>query len=104
MARAALRRFVRSRAIECVVPAGAAAVPDPAECSVAGRNLAEWLVAQGWASRSGEDFAEAEAAARERKLGIWSETRPGGEPAVAAGAAEAIADEAAAGPQAAATP
>lgn len=76
MARAALRSFLRSRAVECEIPAGAEAVPDPANCSVGGESISEWLVAQGWAKRSGDLYEDAETAAREAKLGLWSEARP----------------------------
>jgi endonuclease YncB( thermonuclease family) len=67
VARAALRRFVRGRAIECVVPPGAEAVPERADCSVAGTNLSEWLVAQGWARKDGDRYAALEERARERQ-------------------------------------
>ena len=76
MARAALQRFIRGRAIDCEVPAGADKLPDPATCAIGGENVSEWLVAQGWAKRSGEPFEEAEKQAREAKLGLWSEGRP----------------------------
>ena len=85
MARAALRRFVRGRAIECAIPAGAAAIPDAAECSVAGQDLAGWLVAQGWAKRDGDRYAEIEAAAREQRLGLWGDGRPDAHAVTAAG-------------------
>jgi endonuclease YncB( thermonuclease family) len=78
MARAALRRFVRGRAIECIVPAGADEIPNPAECRVAGgEDLAAWLVAQGWARAKGATYEALEAKAREEKLGLWGEARPG---------------------------
>jgi endonuclease YncB( thermonuclease family) len=76
MARAALQRFIRGRAIDCEVPAGAERVPDQATCEIASENVSEWLVAQGWAKRNGDAFEEAEAVAREAKLGLWSEGRP----------------------------
>ena len=76
MARAALQRFIRGRAIDCEVPAGAERVPDQATCEIAGENVSEWLVAQGWAKRNGDSFEDAEAKAREAKLGLWSEGRP----------------------------
>ena len=76
MARAALRSFIRGRAIECEIPAGADKIPDPANCVVAGDDISEWLVAQGWAKRSGEQFEDAEKRAREAKLGLWGAGRP----------------------------
>jgi endonuclease YncB( thermonuclease family) len=81
MARAALRRFIRGRAIECAVPAGADAIPDSAQCFVAEEDIAEWLVAQGWAEPDGEALADAGKRARAAKLGLWSDGWPGGQPA-----------------------
>jgi len=80
MARAALRGLLRGRAVECEIPAGADALPDPANCLVGGENISEWLVAQGWAKRSGEDFGAAEDSARQAKLGLWSDKRPDDQP------------------------
>ena len=84
MARAALRRFVRGRAIECQVPEGADDIPDPADCYVAGESLGAWLVIQGWAKNDGERFAKLAAKARDARLGLWGERRPGAQPEVAA--------------------
>jgi endonuclease YncB( thermonuclease family) len=84
MARAALRRFVRGRAVECEVPAGAGSIPDPARCHVAGRDVAEWLVEQGWAKGEGASYAEAQSKARQAGRGLWSERRPGAQPDFAA--------------------
>jgi endonuclease YncB( thermonuclease family) len=81
MARAALRRFIRGRAIECEVPQGAEAIPDSARCFVGGEDISEWMVAHGWAERDGETFADAEKAARAAKLGLWGDGWPGGQPA-----------------------
>lgn len=80
MARAAMRRFVRGRALECEVPAGADAIPDPARCLVAGVDLSEWLVAQGWASANGPRYGAQESAARDSKRGLWATSRPGARP------------------------
>ncbi len=76
VARAALRRFVRGRAIECRIPEGADAIPDPATCLVAGDDIAEWLVAQGWAKRNGDTYAKAAKAAEDDGRGLYSPTRP----------------------------
>jgi endonuclease YncB( thermonuclease family) len=83
MARAALRRFVRGRAMECEIPKGATEIPDPARCKVAGQDLSQWLVAQGWARSAGDAYATAEEAARALKLGLWGERRPDSQPAAA---------------------
>ena len=83
MARAALRRFIRGRAIECDVPPGADDIPDPATCRIGGEDIAQWLVTQGWAKRDGNRYGEEEDAARRAKLGLWSEERPGDQAEVA---------------------
>ena len=80
MARAALRRFIRGRAIECIVPRGADEIPSPADCSVGGESLSAWLVAQGWAEAADEAYLGVGRRAREARLGIWAEARPGGQP------------------------
>ena len=80
MARAALRGLLRGRAVECEIPAGADALPDPANCLVGGENISEWLVAQGWAKRSGNLYEDSERTAREAKAGLWGETRPDDQP------------------------
>jgi endonuclease YncB( thermonuclease family) len=80
MARTALRRFVRARAIECDIPQGADSVPDPARCYVGGDDIAAWLVAQGWAEDAGGTYGEPAQAAREMKLGLYSATRPDAQP------------------------
>ena len=76
MARAALRRFIRGRAIECEAPEGAEEIPDAARCEVAGEDIAAWLVAQGWARKTAQSYADAESAARNARLGLWGDARP----------------------------
>jgi endonuclease YncB( thermonuclease family) len=83
MARAALRGFIRGRAIECEIPAGADKIPDPAECLVGGDSISKWLVSRGWAKRGGDTYESMEKAAREAKLGLWSDKRPDGQTEVA---------------------
>jgi endonuclease YncB( thermonuclease family) len=56
LARAALRSFIRGRAIECEIPAGADEVPSPARCLVA--------------------YDDDAKAARDEKLGLFAESRP----------------------------
>jgi len=80
-ARAALRRFIRGRAVECELPEGAETIPDRARCFVAGEDISVWLVAQGWAEGDGSAFNAAEKSARSAKLGLWGDGWPGGQPA-----------------------
>ncbi len=83
-ARTALRRLVRRRALECLFASAAKAgaeeaaatpasdgAPLEANCTVAGTNLSEWLIEQGWAKPAGDApealkslASEAEAAGR----------------------------------------
>jgi endonuclease YncB( thermonuclease family) len=89
VARAALRRFIRGRPIECVVPPGAEDIPDPAQCSVGGTDLSHWLVAQGWARNDGDGYAALEDSARTAKLGVWGGGKTGPQAAEAAPPASA---------------
>ena len=77
MARAALQRFIRGRAIECEAPPGAEPAADAARCSVAGSDIAEWLVQQGWAKPDGDAYRAIGDAAQQAGIGLWSPTRPG---------------------------
>jgi len=77
MARAALRRLIRTRAVDCVVPAGERKLPAKTQCRLGETDLGEWLVRRGWARASAERYRNAEEEARREKLGIWSPTRPG---------------------------
>lgn len=79
MARAALRRFIRGRALDCEVATGTPAA-EPTRCSVGGQDLGQWLVAHGWAKRQGEAHGELEERARAQRLGVWSPRRPGPQP------------------------
>ena len=63
VARAALQRFVRRRVVECRAPEGQPA-DGVAHCTVAGRDIGEWLVSQGWARAEGPRYAAAESAKR----------------------------------------
>ena len=75
LARAALRSFIRGRAIECEIPAGADAIPNPARCLVGGEDISAWLAAQGWAEADGA-YGDDAKAARDEKLGLFAESRP----------------------------
>lgn len=73
-ARTAFRRFLRGRALSCVVP------PVPPEetlvigCSLTGGDPAEWLVEQGWArAEPNGPYAELEQAAREAHRGLFGD-------------------------------
>lgn len=73
-ARSALTRLIRGRAVMCHVPTKGEHKSLVARCSVGGKDLSFWMVAQGWAKPKQSTqaaFKEAAEAARERRLGIW---------------------------------
>ncbi len=68
------RRFLRGRAVECLLPyiEGAANVTAP--CRIAKTDLALWLLQQGWAKPSDiatDDYRSAAATARCQRIGLW---------------------------------
>ncbi|MFZ0398698.1 MAG: thermonuclease family protein [Methyloceanibacter sp.] len=73
-ARAALIRFIRSRAVTCTLPQGGENKDFAARCSVVGQDLSTWLVRQGWATpqKGAEpELAKALDAAKTERLGLW---------------------------------
>lgn len=73
-AKAALSRLIRSRAVTCELPQQGAQKEVVARCSVAGADLSTWMVRQGWAEPKDTDepaLAQAAAAAKQDKLGLW---------------------------------
>lgn len=81
-ARAALRRFIRGRAVEChfETTVGLDTADDlTTDCRLGKRNIAEWLVSRGWArAGNGSDpkLAEAEKQAKAAGLGMWRQGKP----------------------------
>lgn len=72
--RAALARLIRGRAVSCTLPPGGGTKAFAATCSVGDTDLAEWMVAQGWAEPTepvGLAMRGAANAAREQRIGIW---------------------------------
>ena len=73
-ARAALIRFIRSRAVTCTLPQGGETKDFAARCSVVGQDLSIWLVRQGWATPQNgaePELAKALDAAKTERLGLW---------------------------------
>jgi endonuclease YncB( thermonuclease family) len=73
-AKAALTRLIRARAVTCALPKSGEHNIFDASCTVAGTDLSTWLVRQGWATPKEPNqpaFAEAAAAAKSKKLGLW---------------------------------
>ena len=70
----ALAKLIRTRAVSCVLPKGGEQKAFAARCNVAGTDVSTWLVRQGWANPkepSEKALADAEAAAKKEKIGIW---------------------------------
>ena len=73
MARTAFANLVRGRTIDCAVPARQWSGTATARCTVAGKDLSQWLAENGWAETApGSPFEEAAGAARQAGLGLNS--------------------------------
>jgi endonuclease YncB( thermonuclease family) len=71
-ARAEFRALLRGRAVSCVIPPQADRTAIVAECRVGKRDIATWLVENGWARASAKGrFAEIEKKARADGKGIF---------------------------------
>lgn len=70
-ARVALMRLIHGRAVTCQVPASDKRKSLTARCTVGGSDLSTWMVAQGWAEPKDPALADAAAAARKQRIGIW---------------------------------
>ena len=79
-ARAALRRLIRRRPIDCEATAAAEGERQDrlaAHCRIDGRDIGEWLVAQGWATPlPGSGYEAALEAARKAQAGQWRRDNP----------------------------
>jgi len=81
VARTALLRLIRGRAVECHLKDGKLADDLKTDCRVGKQDLAAWLVEQGWArvgDTSSKALVAAEMEAKSAKRGIWREEKPGG--------------------------
>ncbi|WP_224406073.1 thermonuclease family protein [Afifella sp. IM 167] len=76
MARTALRRLVKSGTVECVVPEDKAGAQQKTVCRVAGVDVGEWMVRQGWARSRSARYETAEKEAQDARRGMWSRKRP----------------------------
>lgn len=77
MARAALRRLVRTRTINCESANGAEEANgsnDPElRCHLGNVDLSQWLVERGWARATSNAYNAAETNARSKGRGLWRE-------------------------------
>ncbi|EAU42813.1 hypothetical protein FP2506_08226 [Fulvimarina pelagi HTCC2506] len=73
-ARTALRAYLRGRSVECMTPSdfGERNETVTSTCTLAGEDVARWIVANGWARAMAEGpYAELENEARQAKRGLW---------------------------------
>ena len=71
-ARTALRSFIRGRTVICTVADDRERNVGAAQCTVGGKDVAEWLVKHGWAVASdGSRYEAIMTNARENELGLW---------------------------------
>ena len=72
VARTAFRNFVKGKAITCKVPDVPPQDAYIADCRLQGRDMAEWLVEQGWArAKPSTSYVEKETAAKSYRRGIY---------------------------------
>ncbi|OCO98214.1 MULTISPECIES: thermonuclease family protein [unclassified Ensifer] len=73
VARTAFRNFLRARAVSCDMPSGKTGTTTAA-CTLGGRDLATWLVDNGWATPlAGSPLEKRADAARKAKLGFYGD-------------------------------
>ncbi len=78
VARGALMRLIRGRAVECEMPPPEAS-DSGATCKVGGTDLSAWVLKNGWAEPAdgvGEDLRKAHAEAKENNLGLYRAAAP----------------------------
>jgi endonuclease YncB( thermonuclease family) len=74
VAKAALRRLVRARAVVCDLPEAGEQKLFTARCAVSGTDLSTWIVRHGWAKPNDPPepvLAEAARAAKAERIGFW---------------------------------
>lgn len=73
MARTAFANLVRGRTIDCDVPSAEWSGTAIARCTLAGKDLSQWLVENGWAeAQPGSPLVSSAEAARQAGLGLFS--------------------------------
>ena len=72
----ALRRFIRSRAVVCVLVEEISETEVSGHCKVAGKDINKWVVRRGWGQPSADNataYAASLEAAKKDMLGLWSD-------------------------------
>lgn len=73
LALTAFRAYMRGRSLRCRVPDDRPSGTEiiVTSCFLGGRDIAAWLVEQGWARRSGEAYAAEDLAAQSHRRGVY---------------------------------
>jgi endonuclease YncB( thermonuclease family) len=77
IAKAALRRLIRARAVVCDLPELGEQKSFTTRCAVSGTDLSTWMVRQGWAKPNDPPepaLADAAEAAKLERVGLWQST------------------------------
>ena len=67
----ALADLVRGRKVECALEGSDPAGRPYGDCKAGGTDLAEAIVARGWARAIAPEFADVESRARRQRAGLW---------------------------------
>ncbi len=71
-ARTAMRRFIRNRNLMCILPKKPPKHVVEAQCTVGGKDIAEWMVMRGWAVvADGSPLEQRMNEARDKYRGMW---------------------------------
>jgi len=79
----ALRRFIRGRAVVCVLVEEISETEVSGHCKVAGKDINKWVVRRGWGQPSADNataYAASLEAAKKDMLGLWSDEPKSDEP------------------------
>lgn len=79
-ARAALRAFLRGRAIACDLPPDMAVKEVTATCRIGKQDIAQWLAGAGWVRATAEPYAQAADEARRAGRGMFGRAPDAGAP------------------------
>lgn len=71
IARTSFRNFLRGRAVRCEFPDGDVPEKVTVPCRLGNRDLAEWLVANGWVRATADTYKEQAKSAEDAKRGVF---------------------------------
>lgn len=77
IARTSFRNFLRGRAVRCDFPDGDVPQEVTVACRMGNRDLAEWLVVNGWARASDDTYKDMAKAAEDARRGVFGDAPRG---------------------------